>query len=1061
MVKSTLREIRTSLTRYLAIFAIVALGVGFFSGLKDCKASMVETASEYLDEKNFYDYQILSSYGIDDGSVTLASSWDGVSEAEGSIQIDVMARSGKGDAQPLKAISLPDTINQLNLVEGRLPENVNECVVDDYSITDEGYTVGDNIIITDDNDKDKLKEFKVKEFEIVGTVNTPIYLDYQRGSTDIGNGSLSTFFFIDKDAFDVDYLTNLYVKLNGNAPSLSEEHEDILDAQEDNMKDLAEAVTEARRDTARKDAQDELDEKKKEYEENLDKYEKEKADAERELDNAEDKIRQGEKKISNGKKKANRGKADSNTALKDLESELSEVNKGIDTLNSKRKSAEEGLAKANSGKIEAEKGKAELENSIEGLEQAAQADPENAAQYEAQITQLKGQLNGVKQQIAGIDATIKELNAGIATIDAELEKAKTGKAQIEAGIKQAEAGIEKAEAGLKELDGQTKKLKDSKAQLESKKKEADSEFEKARKELDDAKDKLDEAQEKIDDMETGNSYALSRTQNAGYSSFDSNSSIVSNIAKIFPVFFFLIAGLVCMTTMTRMVDEQRTQIGVLKALGYSNAAIVGKYMFYSGSAAFLGTIVGFFVGCKVFPTAIWNAYTMMYDFSKEVAYVIDPKLGLTSLAAALLCSMGATWVSIAADFKVAPSDLIRPKTPPAGKRILMERITPLWKRISFLYKVSIRNIFRDKKRFLMMVIGVSGCTALLIAGMGIRTTISRVADHQYNEISLFDFTVVFSKDMNENRRADFMKDMEKTGLKDENIKFMHQGDMTLLTGKNSSMDITCVAVSEDNFDRFVDLHDKSGKLAFPRQGEAVIVRKLQHDYGIDVGDTITLRKDYHDIKLTVSGVADNYVYDTIYMSEETYKQGMGRAGDIKAAYVKIDDGANEDEIRAVATEAANYENTVAVQVNADVKENVAKMMKSLDAVVYVVILSAALLAFIVLYNLTNINITERIREIATIKVLGFRGLEVSQYVFRENLFLTAIAAVVGIPAGKWLLKFVIDNIVVKMIFFEPRLTRMDMVIAIVLTFAFSFLVNLAMQKRLSDVSMTESLKSIE
>lgn len=1022
MVKSTLREIRTSLTRYLAIFAIVALGVGFFSGLKDCKASMVKTASEYLDEKHFYDYEILSSYGIDDESVKLASGWEGVSEAEGSIQIDVMARSGSGDAQALKAISLPDSINKLNLVEGRLPENANECVVDDYSITNEGYTVGDSITITDDNDKDKLKEFKVKEFKIVGTVNTPIYLDYQRGSTDIGNGSLYTFFFIDKDAFDVDYLTNLYVKLNSDAASLSEEYETMLDSHEDSMEDLAEAVTDARREKARKEAQDKLDKKKKEYEENLEKYEKEKSDAEDKISKGWSDIAAGEIKIKRTRKKLNNGIEEADAAEKELTAAIPDLKK-------KKKATQDELVKAKATKSD-----------LEAKLVAAEA--------------MGYPTDDIKKGIAEVDAGIQKAETGLKELD-------NGIAQAEEGLKKAQEGRSKAIAGLEELDKQSKKIKDSKAKLKKEEAKAEKEFEKAKKELDDAKDKLDEAQEKIDDMETGNSYALSRTQNAGYSSFDSNSSIVSNIAKIFPVFFFLIAGLVCMTTMTRMVDEQRTQIGVLKALGYSNAAIVGKYMFYSGSAAFLGTAVGFFVGCKVFPTAIWHAYTMMYDFSEDVAYVIDPKLGLISLAAALLCSMGATWVSIAADFRVAPANLIRPKTPPAGKRILMERITPLWKRISFLYKVSIRNIFRDKKRFLMMVIGVSGCTALLIAGMGIRTTISRVADHQYNEISLYDFTIMFSKDMNENRRADFMKDMEEAGIKDENVKFMHQADMTLLTGKKSSMDITCVAVSEDNFDRFVNLHDKTGELAFPKQGEAIIVRKLQHDYGINVGDTITLRKDYHEMELKVAGVADNYVYDTIYMSEETYKQGMGRAGDIKAAYVKLDDGATEDEIRAVATEAANYENTVAVQVNADVKENVAKMMKSLDAVVYVVILSAALLAFIVLYNLTNINITERIREIATIKVLGFRRLEVSQYVFRENLFLTAIAAVVGIPAGKWLLKFVIDNIVVKMIFFEPRLTNMDIVIAVVLTFVFSFVVNLAMQKRLSDVSMTESLKSIE
>ena len=356
--KSTFREIKTSLARYLAIFAIVALGVGFFSGLKDCKESMVSTARRYLDRTNFYDYQILSSYGADDDSVILAEKWDGVSAAEGSIQIDVMARSGSGDSRALKAISMPENINTLNVTEGRLPQNTGECVVDAYSITEEGFHVGDRIEITDENDKDKLKDFKVKDFEIVGLVNTPIYLDYQRGSTDIGNGSLDTFFFIEKDAFDVDYYTNLYVKLDGDEMPLTEEQEDKLKAQEDNMETLAEAVTAGRRETAKKEAQDKLDEKIREYEEKLADYEREKADTERKLDDAEDKIEKGKKLISSNRKKAKEGKKKASSTLKDLEKKLEEVDEGIDTLKSEKKKAKDGLAQAKSGKEEAKKGKA-------------------------------------------------------------------------------------------------------------------------------------------------------------------------------------------------------------------------------------------------------------------------------------------------------------------------------------------------------------------------------------------------------------------------------------------------------------------------------------------------------------------------------------------------------------------------------------------------------------------------------------------------------------------------------------------------------------------------------
>lgn len=1055
--KSTFREIKTSLARYLAIFAIVALGVGFFSGLKDCKESMVSTARDYLDRTEFYDYQILSSYGIDDDSVAIAEGWEGVKLAEGSVQIDVMARSGDGDSRALKAMSLPRKINTLNVVEGRLPQNVNECVVDAYSITDEGYKVGDRIEITDENDKDKLEDFNVRSFLIVGTVNTPVFLDYQRGSTDIGNGSLDTFFFIQREAFNVDYYTNLYVVLEGDEESLTDEHEDKLKAEEDNMKALAEAVTEARRETARKEAQEELEEKKQEYEENLEKYEREKAKAEKQIEDAEDEIEKGEKEIKAGRKKANKGKKAASSKLKELKGNLKEVNSNIETLKSKKKEAAAGLEEAKKGKAKAEAGKAELEAAIAQIEPMAEVDPDAAAQ----LAQMKAQLEGLNQQISDLEATIKELNGGIATIDANLAKAEGIKAQIEEGIKKAESGLDEAEDALNELDKQEGKLDSAEKKLREKEKKADSEFEKAKKELDDAKDKLDEAQEKIDDMETGNSYALSRTENMGYYSFDSNSSIVSNIAKIFPVFFFLIAALVCMTTMTRMVDEQRTQIGVLKALGYSNAQIVGKYMFYSGSAALLGAAAGFFAGCKVFPVAIWNAYTMMYDFSDTVNYVINYKLGLVSLAAALLCSMGATWVSISADFKVSPSDLIRPKTPPAGKRILLERIKPLWNRISFLYKVSIRNIFRDKKRFLMMVIGVSGCTALLIAGIGIRATISKVADYQFDEISVYDITVMFSKNMTADRQKDFMEELrESVDIDDDDVRFLHRSEVTMVIGDKTT-DVTCVATEGEGFDEFVDLHTDGQKIEYPGPGEIVIVRKTSHDFGLEVGDEVILREDYREMKVKIVGIAENYVYDSIYMTNETYLNGFGKEPDVKAAFINFEDGTPEDVIRSAAATAAGYENAAAVQANLDVRENVAKMMKSLDSIVYVVIFSAALLAFIVLYNLTNINITERIREIATIKVLGFNQLEVSQYVFRENMFMTAVAALVGIPLGDWLLKFVIDNIILSMIYFEARHGPYDIPIAVALTFVFAFFVNLAMQRRLRNVSMTESLKSVE
>ena len=387
--KSTLREIKTSLARYLAIFAIVALGVGFFSGLRDCKASMV-------------------TYGIDDESVEMAKQAEGVSGAEGSVQVDVLAESGGGDEAALKAISLPENINTLRVVTGRLPEAADECVADDYHIDSEGYRTGDTIVLTDSNDEDTLEQFRSREYKIVGTVNTPVYLDYQRGSTDIGNGSLETFFFIDRDSFDTDYYTQLYLTLEGDEQPFTQEKEDRLEAAEDSMKALAEKITAARRQTAMADAQEELDEKKQEYEENLAKYEDEKAKAEREMDKAEAKLNKGQKQINSARKKAKSTQAELEKTEVDLNGQLEKAKAGIEAINSEKAKAEAGLAKANAGRAQLTEAKAGLEQQLAQAESADEPDQQL-------IAEIKGKIAGIDTQIAGIDQDISNINKSISS----------------------------------------------------------------------------------------------------------------------------------------------------------------------------------------------------------------------------------------------------------------------------------------------------------------------------------------------------------------------------------------------------------------------------------------------------------------------------------------------------------------------------------------------------------------------------------------------------------------------------------------------------------------------
>lgn len=999
LFKSTLREIKTSLSRYLAIFAIVFLGVAFFVGLKNCKPAMVKTADEYFTRTNFYHYRLLTSYGLDDKSVKIAKSFDKVKDAEGSYTIDVMTEIDGNREVCMKAMTIPKAINKPTLVKGRMPNNDDECVIDNYTFSGEPYKIGSILEISQNNDSDTVNKFKSKKYKIVGTVNTPIYADYQRGSTDIGNGSIDSFFYVLPDEIDVDYFTELNITLKGDYSLASAKTDKLLKSAEPDMKKLAKILNEGRRESAINEAQDKLNKSRIKYEDGLTKFNRERTSAYNKLNIAGENIRKGKKQLNDEEKKLN------------------------DTIS--------GLSK----------NKSDIEYAIEAVQK------------------------GLEDGVSELD---KELAAGVITDEdylakkAEMEaQADIKKEELRINLHQVEQGLQSANVGLLTIESKKSDIENAEKKLNLNRKKADSEFANAKSELDDALKKINDGQEKIDEMETGNYYAFSRNDNAGYSSFKDNSDILNNIAKIFPAFFFLIATLVCMTTMTKMIDEQRTQIGVLRALGYANSSILFKYMFYSGSAAFLGAVIGFFAGSKIFPDVIWNAYTIMYKFSDKVHFVLNPSLAILSILVALICSSGATWASMSSDFSSAPAMLIRPKVSKSGKRILLERIAPLWNRLSFLYKVSFRNVFRDKKRLIMMIIGVSGCTALLVTGFGINRTISNVADYQYSEIDLYDYQIFFNEEMSEKKQSDFTSFLkEKSPDVYNEILFIHNSSLDIK--KNSKRkEVTGVIADGKNFESFVGLHNGKEKIDFPADGEAVVVKKIEKELDIKVGDYIEVRDGYRQAKLKVSGICDNYVGENVYISRDTYEKQFGKKANIKSAMIDAKDNADGEKIRELSADIAKHEDVAAVIVNMDLIDRVNKMMESLNMVIIVVIISAGLLAFVVIYNLTNIMISERIREIATFKVLGFNPKEISVYIFRENAFLTSIATIIGIPLGNLLLKSVIANISVSMIFFEPRILIIDYVMSVALTFAFGMVVNLAMRRKLKNVSMTESLKSVE
>lgn len=971
MRKTTLREIRQSFGRWFAIFAIVALGVGFFVGLKITKSMMLATEYEYLKQQSMFDVRLLSTLGFTKEDVKEIAKTDGVKEAKGGYEVDILCEDPSGD-YVLKAHSITEDINTPVLKSGRMPEAENECVVDSACAE----KVGEVIRVSKDNTQDTKDMLVGEEFVVTGIVDSPYYMNFERGTTSIGNGRVTGFVYLPESAFDSEYFTQILVKGDIDEKCYSKAYDDKAEELKNSLETAVKDRVNLRFENIKSDAWKEIEDAKKEL---------------------EDKKQEADKKFQDGYEELEKAEKE----LEDGESSLADAQKKIDD-------SKESI-KANRKQLEAE------EKSL--LEAKAQCPYEFLPQY-AQIQQGLEQVEAGKQQLTQAENTI-----------AEQEK------QLESKKQELEEGRETYEKSKKEYE-------DNKAEYQQ--------------EIADAQQKIEDAIQEIEDLEDPDYYVLGRNTNIGYACFESDSDIVDGIANVFPVFFFLVAALVCMTTMNRMVEEQRTQIGVLKALGYGSGKIMSKYLFYSGSAAFLGGIIGFFVGSIIFPSVIWAAYQMMYRMPKAVL-VFDYRYAVVSILAALLCSMGTTFFTCKYELMENAAVLIRPKPAKNGKRILLERIPFLWKRMKFLHKVSIRNLVRYKQRFFMMVVGISGCTALLVTGFGVKDSIMNIANEQYSEIQTYDLGVTLKDREKEDVSKQFLSEVEEDT---DGVIFSMEKAMDMeVKDKIKSVNLICMDNTQD-IDNFFQLRDeKKEKVAYPKKGEAVVTKKLWDKYQLEKGDTINLRdEDMNSFKVTVAGYFENYIYNYVLISNDTYKEAMGEEPEINTAYINILEG---KDLHQVAADISGNDNVTAVTVNADIKERFSGMMDSLNYVVILIVVSAGLLAFIVLYNLTNINITERIREIATIKVLGFYPGETASYVFRENLILTAIGAAVGLILGKYFHAFVMARIDIDMINFHVQIFPRSYFVSFALTFVFAGIINAVMFFKLEKINMAESLKSVE
>lgn len=1062
MKRNTFREIKKSFGRYFAILAIVALGVAFFSGLKITQSVMVHSADVYLKDLQFYDYRLVSTLGFTEENVEALAEKEDVRAAEGAISAEVLYKDAGENERVIKMHSITEKVNKLKLIAGEMPQSADECVVDSALFSEDA--IGSELVLSENNTTDDLDKFAYKEYTITGLVQSPCYIQFERGNTSIGNGRISGFAYILKDGFAVDYDTEIYIKFDEDYDIYSDEYDSYIDAKEADWEVYTKEQADIRYEKIVKDAQDELDEKKEELEEK-------RAEAEAELESAKQQLTDGETEISDGKNQIASAKTE-------LSTKASELQSGKDALSSKAAELESASQQISGQESALAAKKAEYEQGLNAYLAAKQQVTDQRNSLEAAKAQLTENTPGYEEMLAQIEAGLTEvagaeaeLNAKNAELEAAAGQLSSAESQLAAAKQQIEDGKNALAAAEAELTDGENQLAAAKEQIEEKEdqleaaeteladgllqyQENQSEFD---EQMQDADDQIADAQSKIDEIEKPETYVLDRNTNVGYVCLKNDSGVVKGIANVFPVFFFLVAALICMTTMNRMVEEQRTQIGVLKALGFSEGKIMGKYLFYSGSAAISGTLIGYVLGIHFFPLVIITAYGIVYKMG-GIYYVSDLPLALVSLTVAVLCSVGTTWLSCHKELKEVAADLMRPKAPKAGKRVFLEHVPFIWKRLKFLQKVSVRNIVRYKKRFFMMVIGISGCTALLMMGFGVRDSVVAVADQQYEEIQLYDIGVTLKAGKMPGE-AD-LKSLD-SALEKENAAGMYAMEKTIdLVTDKGTKSIHMVAVENpDEVGDFISLHTKKQEpIAYPKEGEAVLSKKVAETYAVKKGDTILLRdSDNNEMHLKVTGICENHIYNYVYIAPESYEKQIGDVV-FKNVYVRLPDASDIHEVSAVLMKA---DGVTAVTVNSDMLSRISQMMSCMNYIVIIIIICAGALAFIVLYNLNNINITERVREIATIKVLGFYPKETASYVFRENMVLTAIGCGLGLILGKWFHRFVMGEIQIDMVSFNVQINAVSYLFSVLLTMGFAWIVNCMMTGKLERINMAESLKSID
>ena len=1056
--KEVVRSITHSLGRFLAIAIIAALGCGFYAGLRLTGPDMRLAGDTYYDATNLCDLRVVSSLGFTDDQIDEISQVEGVSGVMPAYESDVIAqidgvqyttrihslnvdkaRAGECDDGLNVESEDPNYINRPILVEGSWPESNDECLLSADTVWSTEVSVGDKVLLAEGT-SDLDDTFAVHEYTVSGFVRSSYYTcSTSVGSTSLGSGQLATFAYVPEGAFAEDFpYTEAFVTVAGarEAQWATDDYQSLVDATALRINGISDDLLASRLDGILADAQAELDESRADFEaERADALQK-LADAQAELDDAKAKLDDAAAKLASSQ-------ATLDSSARDLASGQAQVDSGRAELEAQRAAAEEQFAAAEA-QLDAAQASydAAMAQRAMLVEQLAQAQAAGAydvvAQLEAAIAQIDAQTAGVPEQIAQGRAQLAEQRSQAqASMDAAEGELASSQAAIDSGRAQLESGRRQLASGRSEYEDGLAQYEEGANELSAQRADAEEQFA-------DAEAKLADAQADVDaiaDTE-GEVYVLDLTKNIGAESFKSDAGRIDQIAQVFPFLFFLVAALVSLTTMTRMVEEERVLIGTFKALGYSKARITSKYLIYAIVASGVGAIIGIVALSKFLPWFI---------------------MGITVIA---------TWFAAASTLRERPAFLMLPRAPKAGKRILLERIRPVWRRLSFSWKVTSRNLFRYKRRFIMAIVGIAGCTALLLTGLGLQNAINDIIDKQYGELYHYNTIVRMASDSTDDEKSQVEQRVEEDAsgeyawLATANKQAQSISDDDGADVSQHRVDIV-VPEHPDTFSNFITMRTREGHEELALSDDGVLVsEKLAMELSLEVGSTFSIFDEDavgdatgDGREVTVAGIMENYVGHYVYFTPTLYERVMGEEPVFTTLYANEveDEGARE----VLSDELLATDGVKTVTYNDETIDSYRTMLKSVDSVVVVLVIAAALLAFVVLYNLTNINITERVREIATLKVLGFTPREVDAYIYRETLLLAVIGALVGLLLGIVMEGFVVVTAEVDQVMFGRDIHAASFIIAFLLTMVFSVIVTLAMRPKLRRIDMVESLKSNE